>query len=46
MVLLIVNRDREWQKWPITILAGAYMGYAVGKLVGGTVLKGSKIKIA
>jgi phosphatidylinositol glycan class F len=38
--------DREWQKWPVTILAGAYMGYAVGKVVGGTLLKGSKIKIA
>ncbi|KAK6007661.1 hypothetical protein QM012_004475 [Aureobasidium pullulans] len=38
--------DREWQKWPVTILAGAYMGYAVGKIVGGTLLKGSKIKIA
>lgn len=29
--------DREWQKWPVTILAGVYMGYALGKLVGGTV---------
>jgi phosphatidylinositol glycan class F len=38
--------DREWQKWPVTILAGAYVGYAVGKIVGGTLLKGSKIKIA
>jgi phosphatidylinositol glycan class F len=33
--------DREWQKWPVTILADA-----VGKIVGGTLLKGSKIKIA
>ncbi|KAG9633505.1 GPI-anchor biosynthesis protein-like protein, partial [Aureobasidium melanogenum] len=38
--------DREWQKWPVTILAGAYIGYAVGKVVGGSLLKGSKIKIA
>lgn len=35
--------DREWQKWPITIVTGAYIGFAVGKLVGGTLLKGKKI---
>lgn len=37
------NRDREWQKWPVTIVTGAYIGYAVGKLLGGTLLKGKKI---
>ncbi|KAL7268129.1 Glycosylphosphatidylinositol (GPI) anchor assembly protein [Rhizina undulata] len=26
--------DREWQKWPVTILAGAYAGAVVGKIVG------------
>lgn len=36
-------RDREWQKWPITIVTGAYIGFAVGKTVGGTLLKGKKI---
>ncbi|ORY17092.1 GPI biosynthesis protein Pig-F [Clohesyomyces aquaticus] len=36
--------DREWQKWPVTIVTGAYIGFAVGKLVGGTLLKGKKIK--
>lgn len=35
-------RDREWQKWPVTIVTGAYGGYVVGKLLGG-VLKGRKI---
>jgi phosphatidylinositol glycan class F len=35
--------DREWQKWPVTIVTGAYIGYAVGKLLGGTLLKGKKI---
>ncbi|KAF2189027.1 GPI-anchor biosynthesis protein-like protein [Zopfia rhizophila CBS 207.26] len=35
--------DREWQKWPVTIVTGAYTGFAVGKLVGGTLLKGKKI---
>ncbi|KAF2026851.1 glycosylphosphatidylinositol anchor biosynthesis protein 11 [Setomelanomma holmii] len=38
--------DREWQKWPVTIVTGAYIGYAVGKLLGGTVLKGKKIMFA
>ncbi|KAF2264743.1 glycosylphosphatidylinositol anchor biosynthesis protein 11 [Lojkania enalia] len=36
--------DREWQKWPITIVTGAYIGFAVGKLLGGTLLKGKRIK--
>ncbi|KAJ4362440.1 Glycosylphosphatidylinositol (GPI) anchor assembly protein [Neocucurbitaria cava] len=35
--------DREWQKWPVTIVTGAYIGYATGKLLGGTLLKGKKI---
>ncbi|KAI9684720.1 MAG: Glycosylphosphatidylinositol (GPI) anchor assembly protein [Trizodia sp. TS-e1964] len=36
--------DREWQKWPITIVTGAYLGYALGKLIGGFFLKGKAIK--
>ncbi|KAF2126647.1 hypothetical protein P153DRAFT_425176 [Dothidotthia symphoricarpi CBS 119687] len=36
--------DREWQKWPVTIVTGAYAGYVVGKLIGGTMLKGKQIK--
>jgi phosphatidylinositol glycan class F len=35
--------DREWQKWPVTIVTGAYIGFAIGKLVGGTIGKGRKI---
>lgn len=27
--------DREWQKWPITVVTGAFGGYVVGKVVGG-----------
>ena len=42
-VTLIVGRDREWQKWPVTIVTGAYIGFAVGKLAGGLLLKGRKI---
>ncbi|KAI1492511.1 glycosylphosphatidylinositol anchor biosynthesis protein [Biscogniauxia mediterranea] len=34
--------DREWQKWPVTILCGIYAGYLVGKLVGGTVAFGKR----
>ena len=35
--------DREWQKWPVTIVSGAYAGYVVGKLLGGTVGRGRRI---
>ncbi|KAK9421459.1 putative Glycosylphosphatidylinositol anchor biosynthesis protein 11 [Seiridium unicorne] len=34
--------DREWQKWPVTILVGVYGGYVLGKLVGGTVAYGKR----
>jgi phosphatidylinositol glycan class F len=37
--------DREWQKWPVTIVTGAYMGYVVGKLVGSWLLKGRRIEL-
>lgn len=33
---LLCCRDREWQKWPVTILTGAYIGYLVGKSLGST----------
>lgn len=35
--------DREWQKWPVTILCGLYGGHIVGKLLGGTLLKGVRM---
>ena len=28
--------DREWQKWPVTILCGVYGGYVLGKVLGGS----------
>ena len=37
--------DREWQKWPVTIVTGAYIGYLVGKTLGGTWLKGKRIEL-
>ncbi|KAI9777772.1 MAG: Glycosylphosphatidylinositol (GPI) anchor assembly protein [Geoglossum umbratile] len=39
----VALRDREWQKWPVTILTGAYIGYATGKFVGGYVVKGKRL---
>ncbi|KAJ4022378.1 Glycosylphosphatidylinositol (GPI) anchor assembly protein [Fusarium irregulare] len=34
--------DREWQKWPVTIVAGAYLGYIVGSQLLGNVLFGKR----
>ncbi|KAL2263467.1 hypothetical protein VTK26DRAFT_6674 [Humicola hyalothermophila] len=34
--------DREWQKWPVTILCGLYAGYLLGRVIGGTVAWGRK----
>ncbi|KAK2625652.1 hypothetical protein QTJ16_004964 [Diplocarpon rosae] len=36
--------DREWQKWPVTIVTGVYAGYVVGKTLGGWSLKGKRIE--
>lgn len=38
------GRDREWQKWPITIVTGAYLGYVVGTFAGEYLLRGKRIK--
>lgn len=35
---LMVYRDRPWQAFPITILTGAYIGYAMGSLLSRTPL--------
>ncbi|RPB24028.1 hypothetical protein L211DRAFT_837909 [Terfezia boudieri ATCC MYA-4762] len=35
--------DEPWQKWPCTILTGAYLGYVVGKFMGMYVVKGKKL---
>lgn len=37
--------DREWQKWPVTIVMGLYVGAMVGKMMGGFVFKGARIKM-
>ncbi|KJY01193.1 gpi-anchor biosynthesis protein (pig-f) [Zymoseptoria brevis] len=38
--------DREWQKWPVTIICGMYGGAVLGKVVGGWLLRGRKMKIS
>ncbi|KAL8896994.1 MAG: hypothetical protein Q9207_007444 [Kuettlingeria erythrocarpa] len=35
--------DREWQKWPVTIVTGAYIGWAVFRLAGEYLFKGKRI---
>ncbi|EGY13616.1 hypothetical protein VD0002_g6568 [Verticillium dahliae] len=35
--------DREWQKWPVTILYGLYAGYVAGKVTGGFLLFGKRM---
>ena len=38
--------DREWQKWPVTVVAGAYVGSLVGKVGGGTLAWGKIVDFA
>ena len=35
--------DRDWQKWPVTIVIGSYLGWAVFRLVGRYLLNGKRI---
>lgn len=37
--------DREWQRWPVTVVYGVVAGWAVGKLIGGTLAFGWKIQL-
>ncbi|KAH7148513.1 GPI biosynthesis protein family Pig-F-domain-containing protein [Dactylonectria macrodidyma] len=34
--------DREWQKWPVTIVVGAYLGYISGSKILGTAFYGKR----
>lgn len=34
--------DRDWQRWPVTVLTGIYVGYAMGSYAGRTMLSGKK----
>ena len=37
--------DREWQKWPVTVVTGVYVGWALGRTVGGTLLRGKVVDL-
>ncbi|KAK2004193.1 GPI biosynthesis protein family Pig-F [Colletotrichum falcatum] len=37
--------DREWQRWPVTILCGLYAGYILGKTIGGTLVFGKRMAV-
>lgn len=37
--------DREWQRWPVTVVCGMYVGAVGGKVVGGYLLNGARGKI-
>lgn len=36
--------DREWQKWPVTIVTGAYLGWFIFRFVGEHLLRGKRIE--
>ena len=36
--------DREWQKWPVTIVTGSYLGWFVFRFAGEYLLRGKRIK--
>jgi phosphatidylinositol glycan class F len=38
--------DREWQAWPVTVVVGAVGGWVLGRVVGGTVARGGRLKWA
>ena len=35
--------DRDWQKWPVPLVVGAYAGWSGGRLVGEFVVKGWRV---
>ncbi|GAB7365611.1 hypothetical protein MBLNU230_g6680t1 [Neophaeotheca triangularis] len=37
--------DREWQRWPVTVVLGVYAGAVLGKVLGGWVVKGRRVKM-
>lgn len=38
--------DRDWQTWPVTVVTGAYIGHAVGRIVGEMVSRERRAKVA
>lgn len=46
-IFVACNRDRPWQAYPITIVTGAYIGYAIGCAAGRTpLLYGKRIQFS
>ena len=39
-------RDRDWQTWPVTVIAGAYAGWTIGKFAGRLFLYGKMIDLS
>ncbi|CZT22782.1 related to GPI-anchor biosynthesis protein PIG-F [Ramularia collo-cygni] len=37
--------DREWQRWPVTVILGVYIGAVGGKVLGGYLCKGVRMRI-
>lgn len=35
--------DRDWQRWPVTIVCGLYAGSLIGSWLSGTVFYGKRI---
>ena len=38
--------DRDWQQWPITIIAGMYGGATIGNVVGRALLRGKRMNFS
>ena len=36
--------DREWQKWPVTIVTGMYMGAVIGEMGGRWLFHGKRMQ--
>ena len=36
--------DRDWQKWPVTIVTGSYIGWFVFRFAGEYLLRGKRIE--
>ena len=36
--------DRDWQRWPVTICVGMWIGWVVGRSLGEWILKGMRMK--
>ena len=44
---MALDWDRDWQAWPVPVLTGAVLGWALGNvLMGKVVLKGKRIDMS